>query len=112
MTTQVSKVVKPQNQSDDFVAIKDFLALCLSRWYWFVISLVLALSIAVIHILRTPNIYSRSAELLIKEENNKGRIYDKAFQNAAEEMGAGIMKSKIEICKFIYSTVTMGSFTR
>ena len=65
MANQVSKVVKPQNQSDDFVQIKDFFALCLSRWYWFIVSIVLAMSVAVFHLLRTPNVYTRTAEILI-----------------------------------------------
>ena len=95
MTTQVSKVVKPQNQTDDFVQIKDFFALCLSRWYWFIVSIVLAMSIAVFHLLRTPNVYTRTAEILIKGET-KSKSSEKVFQNAVEDMGMGIMKSKVQ----------------
>ena len=95
MANQVSKVVKPQNQSDDFVQIKDFFALCLSRWYWFIVSIVLAMSVAVFHLLRTPNVYTRTAEILIKGET-KSKSSEKAFQNAVEDMGMGIMKSKVQ----------------
>ncbi len=95
MANQVSKVVKPQNQSDDFVQIKDFFALCLSRWYWFIVSIVLAMSVAVFHLLRTPNVYTRTAEILIKGET-KSKSSEKVFQNAVEDMGMGIMKSKVQ----------------
>ena len=95
MTTQVSKNTRQQPQEDDFVQIKAFLTLCLSKWYWFIISIVLAMSVAVIHLLKTPNIYTRTAELLIKEET-KSKSSEKAFQNAVEDMGMGIMKSKVE----------------
>jgi len=48
---------------------KDFLWLCLDKWYWFVISFVIVMGIATIKILRTPPLYTRMATILIKETN-------------------------------------------
>ena len=42
--------------------------LCLNKWYWFVISLAVAVGIAVFYLLTTPPVYTRSATLLIKED--------------------------------------------
>ncbi|MBO4263213.1 MAG: polysaccharide biosynthesis tyrosine autokinase [Bacteroidales bacterium] len=51
----------------EFVNITDFILVCLSKWYWFVISVIICMGIASFHILSTPKIYSRYATILIKE---------------------------------------------
>ena len=56
-------------QNDDFIHIQDLLGLCLGKWYWFIISLALAFGVAVVYLLRTPPVYTRSASLLIKEDS-------------------------------------------
>mgnify|MGYP000308514139 FL=1 len=53
--------------------IQDLFYLCLSKWYWFVISLGITLSVAILYVLVTPPVYMRSAALLIKDES-KGAI--------------------------------------
>ena len=47
--------------------IREFLGRCLSKWYWFVISLVICLGAGAYYIVKTPKIYTRSATVLIKE---------------------------------------------
>ena len=54
--------------NDDFLNIQELLIMCLSKWKWFALSLVLALCCAVLYVLRTPPVYTRSASILIKEE--------------------------------------------
>ena len=56
-------------RKDDFITIKDLLGLCLARWKWFVLSLVLCVGTAVIYLLKTPPVYTRSASILIKEDS-------------------------------------------
>ena len=46
---------------------RDFLSRCLSKWYWFVASVVICLSIATVYLVKTPKIYTRSSTVLIKE---------------------------------------------
>ena len=54
---------------------QDAVYLCISKWYWFVISIVLCLSIGVLQILRTTPVYTRYATLMIKDvEGRKGSI--------------------------------------
>lgn len=65
-------------QTDDFMRIQDLFYLCLGRWYWFVISLAVTVGIAVIYLLTTPPIYTRSASLLIKEDSKGNSISDAA----------------------------------
>ena len=61
-------------QTDDFVSIQDLLYLCLSKWYWFAISLAIALTIAILHIKMTPPTYVRTASILIKEDTKGGSL--------------------------------------
>lgn len=64
--------LSPSEQTDDPVQIKDILFLCLSQWKWFVLSLVITLSVAFLYLMRTPSVYTRTAAVLIKE-NTKGQ---------------------------------------
>lgn len=56
-------------QTDDTINLQDMLALCLSKWKWFVVSIVCCLSIAIAHLLTTPPSYKRSASVLVKEDS-------------------------------------------
>ena len=60
---------RPQ-QAEDFIRLQDLMYLCLVRWRWFVISLVVTLGIATYYLLSTPSVYQRTASILIKEDGN------------------------------------------
>lgn len=60
---------RPAAKADDFIRIQDLYYLCLAKWRWFVLSLVVCLGIAIIYLLMTPPVYTRTASLLIKEES-------------------------------------------
>lgn len=54
------------------VPLSDIFFLTLRHWPWIIASLVVCMGLAYLYILRTPKVYTRSAEILIKEQN-KGR---------------------------------------
>lgn len=54
------------------ISLKSIIALLISKWYWFVISLVITMSLGVIQIMRTTPLYTRSASLLIKDDSKGG----------------------------------------
>lgn len=58
--------------SQDFLRIQDLLYLCLAKWHWFVLSLAICLGVAVVYLLRTPKVYTRTASILIKDDG-KGK---------------------------------------
>lgn len=60
----------PTGQNEEYMKIQDLLQLCLAKWRWFAVSLSIALSIAVLYLLITPPVYTRSADILIKEDSN------------------------------------------
>lgn len=59
-------------QDEDFLKVQDLLLLCLARWRWFVFSLMLIIGAAILYLLVTPPVYTRSAAILIKEDS-KGK---------------------------------------
>ena len=61
-----------QPRQEESVQLMDLIYKCMSRWHWFVISVILCLGIALFYILKTPPVYTRSAEIMIKT-NSRGR---------------------------------------
>ena len=45
----------------------DIFRLILDKWYWFVLSVTVCLSIAVLYLMSTPKIYERTAVVLVKD---------------------------------------------
>jgi capsular exopolysaccharide synthesis family protein len=54
------------------MSIADYLNLMKSGWYWFAISVIACISVAVLYLQITPKIYERTARLMIKDEDQKG----------------------------------------
>lgn len=76
MATQ-NNIFRPK-QADDFIRIQDLFYLCLNKWYWFVISLAVTVGVAVVYLLTTPPVYTRSTSLLIKEDSKGNSLGDAA----------------------------------
>lgn len=63
--------------------IVDFLYLCLGKWYWFIISIVLSVGLGYYMYLRTAPVYTRTATVLVKEKdqrNGGGSVEDQISQ--------------------------------
>lgn len=57
-----------EDSQNDLLQYRDMLFKCLSKWYWFLISLVVCLGFATLYILRKAPVYTRSMEIQIKSE--------------------------------------------
>lgn len=57
------------NPTDDFIRIQDLFHTVISKWYWFVMSLLAALALVVLYLMVTPPTYTRSASILIKDDS-------------------------------------------
>ena len=68
-------------EADDSFNIKDLLYLCLSKWYWFLISLVVCVGFTYYQLLKTPNVYSRTAQVQIKESVSGSNFSDEFSMN-------------------------------
>ena len=61
----------PNDQEEEGINISDLLHLCLYKWRWFVLSTLLCLTVAILYLMSTSPIYTRTATLLI-EDDKKG----------------------------------------
>ena len=55
--------------TDDFIRIQDLWGMFIPKWYWFATSLFVALATASLYLLSTPNVYTRTAAILIKDDS-------------------------------------------
>ncbi len=65
----ISNKVMPK-QVEGFMLVQDLMKLCLSKWYLFVISLIITVGLAVFYSLKTPPEYTRATTIIIKDNNN------------------------------------------
>lgn len=63
---------RKNTQSDHTLHVGDWLHIALANWKWFVLSLVVCMGASFWYIKRSPDIYSRSASVLIKDETRGG----------------------------------------
>ncbi len=59
--------------------ISDVLRLILRNWYWFVLSLLVCCSLAVVYIKSKPKVYTRTASVMIKNERGGGATESSSF---------------------------------
>lgn len=59
-------------QEEQAIDLKAIFFLCLSHWYWFLISVILCLALATFYLKKTTPVYTRSAKVLVKSDD-KGR---------------------------------------
>ena len=79
---QASKQKTVQLQAESYFNINEFLYSCLSRWYWFVISVIISLGISIYRIATTQPTYTRYCEVLIKSKDKAPSI-DEQMANMA-----------------------------
>ncbi|MBR4276376.1 MAG: polysaccharide biosynthesis tyrosine autokinase [Prevotella sp.] len=79
-----NKTVTVQEGSNT-VNLKDLYSICLQNWWWFVVSVLVCLTIASYYLLTTPNTYSRKATVMIKEDNNRNT---RTFASQLSNMGS------------------------
>ncbi len=78
---------------EDFIGLRDLWGLFLPRWKWFLLSMVVAFGTAVLYLLSTPAIYTRSASILVKDDA-KGNSATNAMNEFSD---LGIFKSNTNI---------------
>lgn len=65
-----------ESKEEKPIDIKAIFYLCLSHWYWFLISVVLALVVATYYLHKTVPVYTRTAKLLVKSDNEGFNVVD------------------------------------
>lgn len=59
-----------------FISVRDMLIICRSRWYWFAVTLIIAITVAFFYIKRTAPTYSRTTTIMLIDgkENRHSEI--------------------------------------
>ena len=78
----------------DLVAVRNFLGMCLSKWPWFLLSVVICLGLAKYYLLKTTPVYTRAASILIKESGKERTSFADQL-NYMGDMGIGTGASNI-----------------
>lgn len=79
---------------DSGLNLKELLFACLNKWYLFVISLAVCLGIGYYYTLKTPNLYERRAQLLIKDDRYGGT---KSGDVGASFVGMSVFQGKTNV---------------
>ncbi len=82
---------KNNKTSESFLTISDLWHLCVARWRWFVVSIVICLLFAVRQIMTASYVYSRSASILLREDVTGSNATDK---NSRDFTDIGFIKQK------------------
>ncbi len=82
-----------EDRQDDALQITDLLSLCLAKWRWFVLSLMIMLGIATAYLLCTHPVYTRSASVQIKDDT-KGKSVSSEIESFSE---LGLFKSSTNV---------------
>ena len=83
--TSIKNTTAPA-QAMQRLTIQDIWSICIRRWPWFVLSVVVCVAAAALYILKTPPVYTRSAAVLIKEDA-KGRSISNDVQSSFSDLG-------------------------
>ena len=49
------------------INLRDLFMIFISKWYWFALSVIVCLTVAVLYLMSTPKIYERTASILVKD---------------------------------------------
>ncbi len=66
--------VSENRTEDGSMDLKALIYLCLANWKWFALSLIVCLGFACLYILRTPNVYTRNASIMMKDDKKSGNF--------------------------------------
>lgn len=70
-------------QTNSSFNVKEFLWLCLSKWYWFVIALAITCGYAVYYLAKTPKVYSATAAIVVKDNAGSSPDVSEVFGEMA-----------------------------
>ena len=86
-----NKTDEPQDEV--MFSLKDFFKLCLSKWKWFIISIIIIMSLGVLYIARKEPVYSRSMEVLVKDQESGNGMGD--MSNSFSSFGLVSSNTKV-----------------
>lgn len=84
--------IKEEKGGEEYT-MRQFLEACISGWLWFVISVVVICSLAMVYVMRKQPVYSRMEQILIKNQDEGTTT--SAIEGAFASMGLGSTKANV-----------------
>lgn len=101
--TQNNTTLAPQNKgNEDFLRIKELLYICLAKWYWFVFSVLATLVIAYIYIGKKQPVYTRTAQVEIKDDKAGKSVSNRA--SGITDIGLFNTTSTVDNEKYVFQS--------
>lgn len=90
---EIKETLNKPRKNNNFgtVPLSDIFFMTVHHWPWILLSVFICVGVAYVYLLRTPNVYSRSAEILVKDDS-KGQS-----TGADEFANLGLFQSKTNI---------------
>ena len=64
--------IAQEQPEEDMISLRDIIDTFLYNWKWFFISVIICLAGARLYLATKPNVYSRQAVMLVKDDNSTG----------------------------------------
>lgn len=71
--TDQQKRTRRAQAAAGMVPISDIIFMTLRHWPWILVSVAVCVGLAYLYLLRTPKVYTHTADLLVKDEDKKGK---------------------------------------
>lgn len=81
-------------QQNTMVSMRDVLMVCVSNWKWFVLSLFITMGLAVLYLLKTPQVHTCTTSILIKSSENESNT-EKELQELGIYQSSSNMTNEI-----------------
>ena len=85
-------VEQEESRKEKPIDIKAIFHLCLSNWYWFVISVVVVLGLATLYLKKTTPVYTRTAKVLVKADEQ-----GKSSMKVSDFADLGLLTNGVQI---------------
>lgn len=92
-TNSVALVDAEENDTSK-IKFSELLKLCLHRWYWFVISIVICVGLGILKIKKTTPVYERTALIQIRDDD-QGSSINSTLANTFADLGVSSASSNI-----------------
>ena len=80
--------------TQDVISLHDLLYMCLAKWQWFILSLIICIGVAICYLLTTEPTYMRTASILIKDDS-KGKSMSGGDMDAFADLGLFTTNSNV-----------------
>lgn len=98
-----------RQEAADSIDVRELMWACLARWKWFVLSLAVTCALAAAYLLCTPPVYTRTASVLIKEDDTRGSVSDMLSDIGIFQSGGADVNNELAVFR---SPATMEDVVR